>query len=130
MLKGRTRRAYRSRGWDANHLRVRERESKAQRKRVLVRSRGSEKEDIEKEVKSTNVKSKQMENQLLERATSLDRKDENPQVKNLPSEKRAESCWQIYEHLNEREENVTQLEAEKQMSLNVLVRWPKELQSA
>ena len=98
---------------DADHLRVTaERESKAQRKEFLLEAKEEARkyrEDIEKEFKSERQELKQMENRLTERATSLDRKDENLSSKELALEKS--------KHLNEREENVTQLEAEKQAEL-------------
>ena len=91
---------------DADHLRVTaERESKAQRKEFLLEAKEEARkyrEDIEKEFKSERQELKQMENRLTERATSLDRKDENLSSKELALEKK---------------EQVTQLEAEKQAEL-------------
>ena len=58
-----------------------------------------------------------MENRLTERATSLDRKDENLSSKELALEKKEQSLADKSKHLNEREENVAQLEAEKQAEL-------------
>ena len=63
-----------------------------------------------------------MENRLTERATSLDRKDENLSSKELTLEKKEQSLADKSKHLNEREENVTQWRLRSKLNLNVLVR--------
>lgn len=74
-------------------------------------------EDIENEFKSERQELKQTEARLAERASNLDRKDDNLTNKEKTLEKKEQSLTDRTKHIDEREEKLAELEAQKAIEL-------------
>lgn len=97
-----------------------ERDSKAFKKELLLEAKEEARkyrEEIEREFKSERQELKQMEARLTDRATSLDRKDENLSGKEKLLESKEQSLTDKSRHIDEREEKIAALEVEKEAEL-------------
>ncbi len=106
---------------EAEHIRkTAERESKSHRKELLIEAKEEARkyrEEIEKEFKSERQELKQMEIRLTERASSLDRKDENLTSKEKVLDSKEQSLTDKSRHINEREKQIGELEEQKKAEL-------------
>ena len=106
---------------EAEHIRkTAERESKSHRKELLIEAKEEARkyrEEIEKEFKSERQELKQMEIRLTERASSLDRKDENLTSKEKVLDGKEQSLTDKSRHINEREKQIGELEEQKKAEL-------------
>lgn len=106
---------------EAEHIRkTAERESKSHRKELLIEAKEEARkyrEEIEKEFKSERQELKQMEVRLTERASSLDRKDENLTSKEKVLDSKEQSLTDKSRHINEREKQIGELEEQKKAEL-------------
>ncbi|AXQ79233.1 ribonuclease Y [Streptococcus chenjunshii] len=115
---------------EADHIRqTAERESKAHKKELLLEAKEEARkyrEEIEKEFKSERQELKQMETRLTERASSLDRKDENLSGKERLLDSREQSLTDKSRNIDEREEQVAALEVKKNEELEKVAELDQE----
>ena len=115
---------------EADHIRqTAERESKAHKKELLLEAKEEARkyrEEIEKEFKSERQELKQMETRLTERASSLDRKDENLSGKERLLDSREQSLTDKSRNIDEREEQVAALEVKKNEELKKVAELDQE----
>ncbi|MFC3927675.1 ribonuclease Y [Streptococcus caprae] len=93
-----------------------ERESKAHKKELLLEAKEEARKyrlEIEQEFKAERQELKQMEGRLSERATALDRKDENLSSKEKTLDSKEQSLTDKSRHIDEREQRVAELETQK-----------------
>lgn len=97
-----------------------ERDRQSLKKEMLLEAKEEARkyrEEIVEEFKSERQELKQTEVRLAERATNLDRKDDNLTTKEKTLEKKEQSLTDRTKHIDEREEQVAKLEEQKAQEL-------------
>lgn len=106
---------------EADHIMVvAERDCQTLKKEVLLEAKEDARkyrEEIAEEFKSERQELKETQARLTERASSLDRKDDNLANKELALEKKEQSLTDKSKHIEEREQEVANLEEQKALEL-------------
>lgn len=115
---------------DADQIRqTAELESKAKTKEVLIEAKEEARryrEEVIEEFKSDRQELKQMEARLTERASSLDRKDENLSTKEKTLDNKEQSLSDRSKQIDEREQKIGALELQKAQELEKIANLTQE----
>lgn len=101
-------------------LKTAERDCKTLKKELLLEAKEEARkyrEEIAEEFKSERQELKQIESRLTERASNLDRKDDNLVNKEKALEQKEQSLVDRSKHIDEREQEVAKLEEQKALEL-------------